>query len=58
METVISFGDMPTDADVLAATGIGVAVSNAHELAKGAAQFITESNDEDGVALFLARALR
>ena len=57
MDTIISFGDMPTDAEVLAATGIGVAVANAHELAKAAAQFITESNNEDGVALFLARAL-
>jgi hydroxymethylpyrimidine pyrophosphatase-like HAD family hydrolase len=58
MEMAISFGDMPTDADILAATGIGVAVANAHELAKAAAQYITKSNDEDGVALFLASALR
>jgi hydroxymethylpyrimidine pyrophosphatase-like HAD family hydrolase len=57
LETVISFGDMPTDAAVLAASGVGVAVANAHELAKGAAQYVTESNDEDGVALFLNRTL-
>jgi hydroxymethylpyrimidine pyrophosphatase-like HAD family hydrolase len=57
MEMVVSFGDMPTDAEVLAASGVGVAVANAHELARSAARYRTDSNDEDGVAHFLDRIL-
>jgi hydroxymethylpyrimidine pyrophosphatase-like HAD family hydrolase len=57
LDAVAAFGDMPNDIAILQASGIGVAVANAHEQAKEAAQYVTESNDNDGVALFLKRLL-
>jgi hydroxymethylpyrimidine pyrophosphatase-like HAD family hydrolase len=53
LDTVAAFGDMPNDIAILEASGIGVAVANAHEKAKAAAKYVTESNDDDGVAHFL-----
>ena len=44
---------MPNDIAILEASGIGVAVANAHEQAKAVAQYVTKSNDDDGVAQFL-----
>lgn len=54
---VIAFGDMPNDIDMLAWAGHGVAMDNAHPLAKAAANEITASNDDDGVAAVLEREL-
>lgn len=54
---VIAFGDMPADAPMLRWAGQGVAVANAHPSALAAADEITASNDEDGVALVLERLL-
>lgn len=53
LESLVAFGDMPTDADMLRSSGIGVAVANAHKDAINAARYVTSSNDEDGVARFL-----
>jgi hypothetical protein len=53
----VAFGDMPNDVDVLKASGMGVAVANAHERVAAAANFITDSNNEDGVARFVAGLL-
>jgi HAD superfamily hydrolase (TIGR01484 family) len=58
LEATLAFGDMPNDAAVLEACGLGVAVANAHEQVRAAAHQITESNDDDGVAHFLERLLR
>jgi hydroxymethylpyrimidine pyrophosphatase-like HAD family hydrolase len=52
---VVAFGDQLTDAGMLAWAGLGVAVANAHPSALDAADEITASNDEDGVALVLER---
>ncbi|WGL61548.1 Cof-type HAD-IIB family hydrolase [Pigmentibacter sp. JX0631] len=49
----IAFGDGDNDELMLKNCGIGVAMANATELAKKGAKFITETNDEDGVAVFL-----
>ena len=57
LDAVAAFGDMPNDIAILEASGIGVAVANAHEQAKAAAQYVTKSNDEDGVAHFLKELL-
>lgn len=54
-EESIYFGDDHDDVEPLKKCGIGVAVSNAIEEAKAAADYIAESNDEDGVAKFLAQ---
>ncbi len=54
---VAAFGDMPNDAPMLRWAGRGVAVANAHAEALAAADAITASNMEDGVALALERLL-
>ena len=51
----VYFGDDHDDIEPLKRCGIGVAVSNAIEEAKAAADYVAESNDEDGVAKFLAK---
>lgn len=57
-EEVVAFGDMPNDLPMLAWAGRGVAVANAHPDVLAAADEVTASNDEDGVALVVERLLR
>jgi Cof subfamily protein (haloacid dehalogenase superfamily) len=52
---VVAFGDMPNDLPMLAWAGHSVAVANAHPEVLEAADEITGSNDEDGVAAVLSR---
>lgn len=52
-EEATAFGDDLVDIDMLRACGFGVAVSNALPEVKEAADYITASNDEDGVAKWL-----
>jgi Cof subfamily protein (haloacid dehalogenase superfamily) len=52
---VVAFGDQLTDAAMLRWAGLGVAVANATEFALEAADEVTASNDDDGVALVLER---
>ena len=52
---VIAFGDMPNDLPMLAWAGYSVAVANAHPDVRAAADEVTASNDESGVALVLER---
>ena len=54
---VVAFGDMPNDAPMLRWAGYGVAVANAHAEALAAADAITSSNMDDGVAVVLERLL-
>jgi Cof subfamily protein (haloacid dehalogenase superfamily) len=54
---VIAFGDMPNDLQLLGWAGHGVAVANAHPTLLEAADEVTASNDEDGVALVIERVL-
>lgn len=54
---VVAFGDQVTDAGMLRWAGHGVAVANAHPVALAAADEVTASNDEDGVARVLERLL-
>jgi Cof subfamily protein (haloacid dehalogenase superfamily) len=51
----VAFGDMPNDLSMLAWSGTGVAVANAHPLVVAAADEVTASNDDDGVAVWLER---
>jgi Cof subfamily protein (haloacid dehalogenase superfamily) len=55
---VLAFGDMPNDVPMLAWAGRGVAVANAHPELRAVADDVTSSNDEDGVAAYLAALLR
>jgi Cof subfamily protein (haloacid dehalogenase superfamily) len=52
---VIAFGDMPNDLPMLAWAGHSVAVANAHPEVLEAADEVTASNDDDGVAAVLER---
>jgi Cof subfamily protein (haloacid dehalogenase superfamily) len=52
---VVAFGDMPNDLPMLAWAGHAVAVANAHPEVLAAADEVTGSNDDDGVAQVLER---
>jgi len=54
-EQVIAFGDMPNDLPMLQWAGHAVAVANAHPDVLAAADEVTASNDDAGVALVLER---
>jgi hydroxymethylpyrimidine pyrophosphatase-like HAD family hydrolase len=49
----MSFGDGMNDLTMIEAAGVGVAMSNACQEVLDAADYITLSNDEDGVAAAL-----
>lgn len=53
----VYFGDDNDDIEPIRNCGCGVAVSNALDCVKGIADYITGSNDGDGVAAFLAERL-
>jgi HAD superfamily hydrolase (TIGR01484 family) len=52
---VVAFGDMPNDLPMLSWAGHAVAVENAHPEVKAAADEVTATNDDDGVARVLER---
>lgn len=52
---VIAFGDMPNDVPMLRWAGHGVAMGNAHPAAVAAADEVTASNGDDGLARVLER---
>lgn len=56
-EELAAFGDADNDADLLRYAGLGIAVANASENCRAAADYITLSNDEDGVARGIAYIL-
>jgi Cof subfamily protein (haloacid dehalogenase superfamily) len=47
---VLAIGDSMNDVDMLEYAGVGVAMGNANEKVRAAADFVTASNSEDGVA--------
>lgn len=55
MENVLAFGDGGNDVTLLRAAGTGVAMANGCREAKEAAGQVTESNEDDGVAVFLEK---
>ncbi|MDE5804476.1 MAG: HAD family hydrolase [Lachnospiraceae bacterium] len=58
LSDIVSFGDDINDMEMLQICGVGVAVSNAVADVKAAADCVTLSNDEDGVADWIAKNLR
>lgn len=56
-EQSIAFGDGDNDVALLNAAGLGIAMGNASDAAKKAADFVTTSNETDGIALALNRFL-
>jgi len=57
LEDVIAFGDNENDIDMISYAGVGVAMENATEALKSVANFVTMSNDEDGLVYALERFL-
>jgi hypothetical protein len=54
---VVAFGDELNDVEMIAWAGLGVAMGNAADVAKDAADEICPTNDQDGVAVVLERLL-
>ena len=57
-EEVISFGDAANDIPMLQTAGVGVAMGNASQAVKDEADFVTLTNNEDGIAYALERFLK
>lgn len=55
LEEMIFFGDSLNDLAVMKKVGCGVAMKNALESVKQQATYITDSNNEDGIATFLSK---
>lgn len=53
--SIAAFGDDINDLEMLRNAGMGIAVANAVPQVKQSADHITDSNDEDGVARFIAK---
>src|SRR5205807_2650216 len=57
-EEVVAFGDNHNDIGMLRFAGLGVAMGNAHDEVKEAADYVTSSNTEEGVAAVIEKLLR
>lgn len=55
VEESMSFGDSSNDLSMIVAAGVGVAMANADRALLKAADYITDTNDNDGVAKAIAR---
>ena len=58
LEDVIAFGDDALDIGMLKLCGTGVAMGNAIDAVKEAADVVIGSNDEDGIAKYLEREMK
>ena len=56
-DEVIAFGDNDNDISMIRFAGVGVAVENATENVKAVADYMTLTNDQDGVANMLTQVL-
>ena len=56
-EQSAAFGDADNDIDMIRFAGVGIAMGNASESLKAQADFITKTNDEDGVVCALKNIL-
>lgn len=54
----IAIGDGLNDLDMFETVGYSVAVKNAHEMVKKVADEVTDTNDNNGVALFIEKLLK
>ena len=57
-EQIMAFGDGENDLEMLQFAGIGVAMGNACGLLKEAADFVTGTNDEDGVVFAIEKLVQ
>ena len=56
-QQVISFGDSTNDLEMIQSCGTGVAMGNASDDLKAAADLIAPSNNEDGVACVIEKLI-
>ncbi|MFC3932148.1 Cof-type HAD-IIB family hydrolase [Streptococcus dentapri] len=54
LSEVMTFGDSENDIEMMVGSGIGVAMGNATEVVKQSASYITDSNNQDGIAKALS----
>lgn len=54
-ENLLVFGDADNDVSMLADSKVGVVMANGTPLAKSVADYITEDNNHDGIAVFLEK---
>ena len=54
-DTIVAFGDDKNDFEMIENCGIGIAVDNAISEVKAVANYVCESNDNDGVARWIER---
>lgn len=54
-ENIIAFGDEMNDASMIEMAGVGVAIGNAVDGIKEISDFITLTNEEDGIAYYLEK---
>jgi len=57
LKNIITVGDYENDLEMLQLAGLGVAMGNAPQKVKNVANFITESNSKDGLAIFIEHLL-
>ena len=55
MKDVIAFGDEENDQTMIEMAGLGVVMENGANFMKEKADFITKSNDDDGIAYYLEK---
>lgn len=56
-ENIIAFGDQDNDMSMIQMAGVGVAMGNAIDSLKAAADYVTLTNNEDGIAVYLEKYL-
>ena len=57
LQNICVFGDADNDTCMVADAGVGVAMANGSDVTRAAADFVTASNDEDGIAIFIEEHL-
>ena len=55
IQDTMAFGDGSNDLSMIRAAGTGVAMANADQALKDAADYVTDTNDNDGVAKAIER---
>ena len=56
-ENVVAIGDGVCDVTMIQLAGLGIAMGNAQESVKACADYVTSTNDEDGVALAIENTI-